>query len=286
MEIKVDKSMRLAAPLGRTSIIQLKSPVVDEKSVLRIAAQLGMGAKMGDLTTSPDRFVYKEGFLELTIFRASGGFRFLDRSRWQVDDGKSNLLMEDADARKRANAIAVKMKLAPPKEFRFERAARLHVGAADLDSKESYDRVIGVAVALQRLIGKFPVDGPGGRIVIHLDSEKNVTGIERIWRPRAKVFRKGGPLRALEDVIDEMSAHYRKKDGLIEVQEIRTAYFEEGWHSEQEYLQPAYIVIGSAMSDTEGSRKKVVYVAPALSNALRHITPPLTRKKPLAVRRG
>lgn len=286
MEIKIGKGVRPTVPRGRADVIQLKRPVVNEKSVLRLATQLGMEAKTGTLATSPDRVVYKEGFTELTVFRASGGFRFLDRSRWQVDDGKSNLRMTDADVWKRARAIAVKMKLAPAKEFRFGKAARLHVAAANLEAKESYDRVIDVAVALQRLIGQVPVDGPGGRLVIYLDGKGDVTGIERIWRDRAKVFRKGGPLRPLDDLIAEMSAHYRTKGGLIEVQEIRTAYFEEGWHSEQKYLQPAYIVIGLAMSQNEGLRKKVVYVAPALTNAPGRITPPLARKKPLAVRRG
>lgn len=286
MEITISKGARLTVPRGQADVIQLKPPVVNEKSVRRLAAQLGLEAKTGILATSPDRVVYKEGFMELTVFRASGGFRFLDRSRWQLDDGKSNLRIKDADAGKRARAFALKMKLAPAKEFRFGKAARLHVAAADLDNKESYDRVIDVAVALQRQVGRVPVDGPGGRLVIYFDANGDVTGIEKIWRDRAKVFRKGGPFRTLDDLTAEMSAHYRTKDGLIEVQEIRTAYFEEGWRGEQKYLQPAYIVIGLAMLQNEGIRKKVVYVAPALSNAPARITPPLARKKPLKPRRG
>jgi hypothetical protein len=286
MEIKIGKDVRLAVPRGRADVLQLKLPVVNDKSILRLAAQLGMESKTGTLATSPDRIAYTAGFMELTVFRASGGFRYLDRSRWQVDDGESNVRMTDADAGKRASALAAKMKLAPAKEFRFAKAARLHVAAADLKAKQSYDRVIDVGVALQRMIGKVPVDGPGGRVVVYLDARGDVTGIEKIWRERAKVFRKGAAFRSLDELIAEMSTHYRTKDGVIEVQEIRTAYFEEGWRSQQKYLQPAYIVRGIAMSPNERLRKKVVYVAPALSNTPGRITPPLSAKKPLAARRG
>ena len=210
--------------------------------------------------------------------RTSGAIRFIDRSRWQVDDRTSNLKIEDQEATRLAQSIVKKNKLAPAGETKFLRTARLHVAEASQDGKEAYDRTIDVAVALQRMVDKIPVDGPGGKVVVYLDHEGQMTGVERIWREIAGVYRRGESFRTPQEAIADMAEQFKSKKGIIEVQEIRFGYFEDGWGGKQQYLQPAYVILGM-LSSLEGSvRKRTVYVTTALSNAVGRITPPLARK--------
>src|SRR5262249_55936956 len=150
----------------------------------------------------------------------------------------------------------------------FFKAARLHVGEATREGAGASDRVIDVAVALQRLVGKIPVDGPGGKVVVYLDHEHQMTGFERIWRDVAGGHREGESFRTPRNAVDDMAAHFASKQTVIEVREIRFGYFEEGWTTKQQYLQPAYVIFGSLTSRDGSVRKRTIYVAPALSNGI------------------
>lgn len=285
-EIKVNVKL-IPTPRGRARIYRLKPPSVNEKAVRGLARLLGMqaDAKSGTLKSDADKLTYSQGLLELTMYRASGGIRFIDRGRWQVDDRKSNLRIDDAAASRLAQNFVRKYKLAPSAETKFLKAARLHVGEATEGGKEASERTIDVAVALQRLVDKIPVDGPGGKVVVYLDYERRPTAIERIWREIAGVHKVGASYRTPQNALEDMAAHFKAKQGVIEVQEIRFGYFEEGWRSKQRYLQPAYVIIGMLTSPDGLVRKRTIYVAPALTNAVGRITPPLESKRPQRARR-
>lgn len=285
-DIKVTGKL-IAIPRGTGRIYRLRMPRVTERTVRSLAKRLGMrGAAAGRMTSDQDKLTYSEGSLELTMYRASGGFRFIDRARWQVDDRKSNLTMTDAAALRIAQRLAQRFELAASGQTRFLRAARLRVGEATSEGKEVKERTVDVAVALQRQVDKTPVDGPGGKLIVYLDHEGQATGIERIWRDTAGVHRRGSAFRSPQDAIADMAEHFRSKRGQIQVQEVRYGYFEEGWRSRQRYLQPAYVVIGMLTSPDERIRKRTIYVAPALENATGRITPPLQRKRAQRARRS
>ena len=93
----------------------LKPPSVTEKTVSAMAKQLGMSLdnKAGTFASDPDKIKYTDGHLELTMYRASGGIRFIDRARWQVDDLKADLKIEDAAASRLAQNFVKKYQLAP-----------------------------------------------------------------------------------------------------------------------------------------------------------------------------
>jgi hypothetical protein len=92
------------------------------------------------------------------------------------------------------------------------------------------------------------------------------------------VYRRGQSYRTPQSAVDEMAVHFRSKQGTIEVQEMRFGYFEEGWHTRQQYLQPAYVIFGMLTSPDSSIRKRTIYVATALTNAVGRITPPLQPK--------
>jgi hypothetical protein len=285
----VMKGKMIPTPREPTNIYKLAPARVTEASIRAIARGFGMRAeaRAGVLRSDANTLTYSEGPLEVTIYRASGGVRFRDLNRWQVDrGGTADLRIEDAAASRLAQDVAGRLKLAPARDCRFFKAARLKVGEADREGREVSERTIDVAVALQRMIGKVPVDGPGGKIVVYLDADKKPTGIERIWRKTAGVYRKGGELRPPAAALEDMQAAWRSVAGIIEVDEIRFGYFEEGYRRKQQYLQPTYIVLGVIRSPDNTMRRRVVYVAPALVKPVGQLTPPLRPKPPQRGRRG
>jgi hypothetical protein len=278
-DIKI--STKLTGPKGQPApIYRLAKPSVNEKVIRALAKQLGMqaDAKYGAFKTDAEKLTFSEGHLELTMHRASGAVRFINRAKWQVDDRQSDFKIEDAAASRLAQAIARKYELAPAAETKFFKAARLHVGEATSAGKEASDRIIDVAVALQRVVQKIPVDGPGGKIIVYLNAERQMTGFQRIWRNLDGVYKRGSSYRSPESAVEDMAAHFANKRATIEVQEIRFGYFEEGPRSSQRYLQPAYVIIGMLSSPDGRVRKRTIYVAPALTNNAGRITPPLEKK--------
>jgi hypothetical protein len=280
-DIKINT--KLTIPKGKpASIYRLVTPRVTEKSIRELANRLGMRAdsKSGLLKSDADKLTFSVGHLELTMYRASGAVRFIDRARWQIDDRQSELKIGDEEATRLAQNLTQKYKLGPVAETKFLKAARLHVGEATRAGKEASDRIIDVAVALQRLVNKIPVDGPGGKIVVYLNAEREMTGFQRIWRDLDGVHKRGASYRSPQSALEDMAAHFAKKRAVIEVQDVRFGYFEEGPRSKQRYLQPAYVIIGMLSAPEGGSRKRAIYVAPALTNNAGRMTPPLEVKRP------
>jgi hypothetical protein len=281
-EIKINA--RLTAPTGKpASIYRLAPRRVNEKAIREFASRLGMpqaDARSGVVRSDANKLTFSMGHLELTMHRASGAIRFIDRARWQVDDRESDLKIEDAAASRLAQTFARKYELAPAAETKFFKAARLHVAEATREGKEASDRVIDVAVALQRVVENIPVDGPGGKIVVYLNAQREMTGFHQIWRNLDGVYKRGKAYRSPESAVEDMAKHFAKKRALIEVEEIRFGYFEDGPRNKQRYLQPAYVIIGMVSAAEGNGRKRTIYVAPALTNNAGRITPPLEVKRP------
>jgi hypothetical protein len=287
MEIKVTGKL-ISSPRQPAHIYRLKRPAVTEKSIRALARQLGIkaDAKSGTLCSDQDKLTYQHEHLELTVFRASGAIRLIDRFRWQADDHKSNLEIEDAAASRLATNVIKKYKVVPPAEMKFLKAARLRVGEANRDGGEASERTIDVAVAMQRFVNKIPVEGPGGKVIVYFNQERQLSGIERIWREIGPVYRRNQSHRSPERALEEMADFFRRKQGTIEVEEIRYGYFEDGWRDGQQYLQPAYVIFGMLASEDRSVRKRTIYVATALTNPVGRITPPLEPKRPQRPRPG
>jgi hypothetical protein len=279
-DIQVKKAL-ISAPRGTANIFRLKGPTINEQTIRKIARLVGMqaDARSGMLCIDADTLTYSEQHLQLTLFRGSGAIRLIDRSRWQIDDRRTDLDIADAEARRLASALIRKNKLAPAAaDSRLLKVSRLRVGAATRDGREVSERAIDVGVAFQRMIDKIPVDGPGGKIIVYMDQERRLSGVEKIWRELGAIYRRNQPHRPIEDALKEMDQHFRKKSGIIEIEEIRYGYFEEGWRETQRYIQPAYIIFGMHASHGNASQKRTIYVAPALVNPVGRLTPPLERK--------
>jgi hypothetical protein len=271
----------------KAKIYRLSPPAVSEAAIRALAKRLGFeGSRVGKLCTDAETLTYSEGPLELKMYRASGGVRFRDRSRWQVDDRGAKFNLTEESARRLAQSFTKKNRLAATSEMRFLKSARLRVGEADRESKQSFERTIDISIALQRMVDKIPVDGPGGKIVVFFDRDGVATGFEQLWRTIRGASRRPGALRPPQAALDEMVSRWRQRQGVVEVSQIRFGYFEEGWRKRQTYLQPAYVILGEIYADNPRVRRKIAYVATALEKPAGRLTPPLGEKPAQPPRRG
>ena len=151
-----------AAPKVKTQILALGSPGANAKAVRELAQSLKLEASNATQAQDATTLSITAGQHVVTMFKASGAVRYQDRSRWQVDDGKANLKISDAEAQKRALSLISEHKLASPKEFQLLKVTRLTVGETSQDAKRGSERVIDVGVAFQRTLGGVRETHRGG----------------------------------------------------------------------------------------------------------------------------
>lgn len=280
-----------AAPKVKTQILALESPGASARAVREFAQSLKLEA--GAVTQAQDAtsFTLTAGQHVVTMFKASGALRYQDRSRWQVDDGTANLKISDAEAEKRALSLISAHKLAPTREFKLLKVTRLTVGEASADAQRGSERVIDVGVAFQRTIGGVPVDGPGGKLIVYMDHNGELTGFDKIWRPVAKVR---APVKALQPpkaAEEDLLRYWAKETGRIDVVDMRFGYLEFGYQARQAVLQPAYVMLLRVVSPNQrpdGSEIAIgsVHVFAAATNAVGRLMPPPKKIAKQAIRKA
>jgi len=274
-------------PKGPLPLYTLSPAPSDTKAVLSLAQQFGLAGTpdKGRLTEQAATLTYAEGPLQVTLHRASGGVRFQDLQRWQVDDGSAHIDIPDVEAIAIAKRQVKKLALAPPDEIQVLKVTRLRVGTAEASGKKAEERIIDVGVAFQRLVGGIPVDGPGGKLIVYLDHEGQVTGVDRLWRTikrASKPIAVQPPEFAERDLVKYWGKAGTDGAGRIEVREVRFGYFEQGWNEVQTVLQPAYVLPLTLISGDERVAMKSVHVIAASVKPSGVLMPPA--KKPLKLR--
>jgi hypothetical protein len=268
-----------AAPKVKTRILALGSPGASAKAVREFAQSLKLEAAHATQAQDGTSFSVTAGQHVVTMFKASGALRYQDRSRWQVDDGKANLKISDAEAEKRALSLISAHKLAPAREFKLLKVTRLTVGEASADAQRASERVIDVGVAFQRTVGGVPVDGPGGKLVVYMDHNGELTGFDKIWRPVAKVRAAVKALQPPKAAEEDLLRYWGKETGRIDVVDMRFGYLEFGYQARQAVLQPAYVMLLRVVSPNQrpdGGEIAIgsVHVFAAATNAVGRLMPP------------
>jgi len=279
-EIKFAKHLS-QAPVKETPIFRLAAPAVSESQLKGLAGRLGFGLKSGILQQETDSLTYVEGPLTLKQYKASGGFRFQDRSRFQIDDGHSAVLFSDKEAVARAEELVKKLELAPAKEYQLLKVTHLYVGGVELKTGEAEkERAIDVAVVFRRVVNGLPVDGPGGILAICLDPKGDLVAMDRIWRTLGVVYRPAEKIRAPQVAEEGLIKFLQSQDQdgyKVEVEDVRFGYWEMGWKTAQRFLQPAYVMPLKLTSPDEQFASKTVYVTEAAVNPVGVLMP---AKKP------
>jgi hypothetical protein len=246
-----------------------------ESSVAELGLRFGLPAdNYGVMQSSAATVTYSHGSREVTIHRRSGGIRFRDLTRWQADDGGTVDLGDD-EAVQIAQAFVGRHELAPADELAVAKVTRLRVGLADREGTTAEERVIDVGVVMRRVIDGLPADGPGGHIMVYIGADGEVTGADQIWRPIAGVHSEVESLRPRDWLEERISRHIgTDRAARLDIHEVRLGYFEDGWDSAQEFLQPAYVVLGILRSPDERLRRRSVIAVPAATNDVGEIMPP------------
>jgi hypothetical protein len=258
----------------RLRIYRCGDPASTESSAVDLALRFGVPVdNYGVMRSSAETVTYSHGSREVIIYRRSGGVRFRDLTRWQADHGGSVDLGDD-DAVQIAQAFVARRELAPADEVAVAKVTRLRVGLADREGTTAQERVIDVGVVLRRVIDGLAADGPGGHIMVYIGAEGEVTGVDRIWRPIAGVHNEVESLRPREWLDERIERHLgADRTARLDIHEIRLGYFENGWNSAQEFLQPAYVVLGTVRSPDERLRRRSVITVPAATNNVGEIMP-------------
>ncbi|MBN1479196.1 hypothetical protein EH223_16005 [candidate division KSB1 bacterium] len=278
-EIKYLKRMTTQPRLD-TNIYRLQIPKINEKSIVEEAKRLNLtgNIKTAEVLKNPKELSYTEGPYVVTLYQKSGALRFYDSTRWQMDDGTSHVTMSDDDAVEIAEKFIKKTQLVPMAECKLFKVTHLHVGVQERDSNKAEERIIDTGVIFQRTLDKTPVEGPGGKVIVYIDSQGDVTGCDRIWRDLSVVYRKvpSNQLRPTRYAELNLAGYWRRADvKRIDVKETRFGYFEAGRSESQRYLQPTFIMPITLMSADERIVMKSVHVVPAAQRPVGSIMPRL-----------
>jgi hypothetical protein len=272
-EIRVATELRKPAE-GELRLYRVRKADSSRETVQRVARQVGLNGELGMFCESPSSQSYTEAEWSLNLYRESGGWTYRHRHRWQADDGQADLQIEDEDAIGAARAIVERHELAPSEDFAPLRVARLRVASSERGSTKADERVIDVGVCFQRTIGGVPVEGPGGKVIVYLDHNREVTGIDRLWREIEGEHEPVKGLREPEEAVEDVRRrHGGAGGGRVEVTGLRFGYFEMGWHHEQEFIQPAYVLFLRHISGEERIQMPSVFVVPAATNHAGAIEP-------------
>jgi hypothetical protein len=240
------RATKLSRPSERRAqIFRLGPPQVSEQTVLALAQRFGLQGDLqaGSLQQDARKIAYAERSVELVLHHSSGGLRFHDTARWQVDDGEGDVTFDDAAAVAMAERYIDEFAVAPLAECELLRVTRLNVGVVEGQTGVAEERVIDVGVAFQRVIDGVPVSGPGGKVIVYIDHKGELTGVDRIWREIEDVYQQDVELRSPETAQEEVERYWGGEgSGLITIDDVRFGYFERGWDEAQQYLQPAYFL--------------------------------------------
>lgn len=270
------------------NIYRLRRPDAGVDALRRVAARFGMRASsdIGTLTFDARGSGYAEpSGWKVRLFARSGGWQYRHAVRWQADSGGA-LVVNDEEATRLAFGAISRHALPSAPEAVPLQIQRLHVAHAERDGRNHEERIVGVRVLFRRMLDSLPVEGPGGRTIVYLDSTQDLSGIDHLWRAIESVHEPVVRLRPVEEALEEVRRRYGTGEGQIEVEDIRLGYFELGWDDEQDYLQPAYIVVVRLVSPDSRVRMNATVPVAAAVNAVGPIEPPMAPRITQARRAG
>ncbi len=258
------------------NIYRLRRPEASQTAIRRVGGRFGMAGTIeaGTFIQNARETRYSEpSGWELRMSVPSGGWRYRHSERWQTDDQRSNLIIDDERAARLALEELRKYALPVPPELQLVGVQRLRVAHCERDGNNYEERIVGVRALYRRMLDRLRVEGPGGHTVVYLDHQSQLSGIDHMWRDVQDVYEPVTRLRPVEEAFDEVRRRYGRGEGRIEVLDVRLAYYELGWEVLQEYLQPAYVVNVRLIGTDERFRMHAVVPVAAAVNAVAPIEP-------------
>ncbi|MGD0062148.1 MAG: hypothetical protein ABSB76_01760 [Streptosporangiaceae bacterium] len=268
-EIIIEQEFRIELP-GGLNIYRLRRPEVSEEIVRQVGTRFGLSGTVeaGTFTLNARSISYTErSAWGLQLFRRSGGWQYRDATRWQVDAGQESPRISAEEAARLALDAIARSDVAERSELALARVRFLHAAQAERGGANHSERIIGARVEFRRTLDSLFAVGPGGKTVVYLDHERQLTGIDHLWREIEDVHAPVSGLRPVSEALDEVRRRYAGTDGRVEVTDLQLGYFELGWDDGQEFLQPAYVAFLQLSSPDSRFRMGAVAALPAAVNA-------------------
>jgi hypothetical protein len=268
-EIVIAREFEFQPPDG-LNIYRLRRPDVSEDVVRDTGSRFGLAGTVtaGTFVQNARSIFYTErSAWGLRLFRNSGGWQYRDAARWQIEAGPGSLRIDDGEAAALAVDAVTRFDLAVSADLELAQVERLQVAHADRSGGNHSERAIGARIVFRRIRDGLASAGPGGKTVIFFDAERQLTGIDHLWREIDDVLEPVTRLRPVSQVLDEVRRRYGAADGRAEVRDLRLGYFELGWDDRQEYLQPAYEVLLELFSPDDRFRMGATMAVPAAVNS-------------------
>jgi hypothetical protein len=266
---------------GDLNIYRLRRPQISEETIRRVGGRFGLRATVeaGTFVHDARAIAYSQASAwGLRMFRRSAGWQYRDATRWQIDDGQGHLELDDDEAARIALETITGHEIASQPDVELARVQRLHVAHAQRAGANHSERIIGARVIYRRIVDGLAAEGPGGKTVVYLGHDRQLTGVDHLWHEVDGVHEPVAGLRSPAEALAELRRRYEDSDGRIEVSDIRLGYYELGWDAEQEFLQPAYVVYLQLLSPDERFRVNATAAFPAAVNAPGPVEPaPLPR---------
>jgi len=225
-----------------------------------VAKQLDLSGTATEICVSDDWTVHQEGPYDLRLHTKSGGLVYRHRERYGFHWEDRTFEMSDEEAGNISRRFIEQTGLVNIDETRLLRVTHLFTQGGDRDSQKMQEpTALDAGVLFGRAIGDVPVDGPGGKAMIHVDVEEQVVGLSLVWRQLGDVVADVEILPP-DQAYATMEDIARKVRGEVLVTTASFGYFEQGMDDVQRVLQPAYVMI-YVVRDEEVSFKSAEVVA-------------------------
>lgn len=276
------------APEEVLNIYRLRLPEASEEAIRRVGARFGRAGTIaaGTFIHNAREITYREpSGWTLTLSAQSGGWRYRNSERWQADDQRTNLEMDDEQAARRALDQLGTYALPVPPELELTAVQRLHVAHSERDGNNFEERIAGIRAVYRRVLDGLQGNGPGGQTVVYLDHQSELSGIDHSWHDIDSVYEPVTRLRPVEEAYEEVRRRYGRGEGRVEVLDVQLGYYELGWDVLQQFLQPAYVVTLRLTRTDERLRVMNATVAvAAAANAVGPIEPTPPSRRPQEAR--
>jgi hypothetical protein len=210
--------------------------------VTGLAKRFGLEGGSHEYHTSADWSSYIEGQYSLGVHKRSGALYFRNEDKYGLQTD-NDFELSDQEAKKIADKFMRTTDISPRNEVKLLRITHLRGMVKSItSSSDQKESILDAGVLYGRSIDKIPVEGPGGKAMVNINSEGEVVGMTHLWRPLLRKLSSVN-VKSTKSVLKEIEDYFSKIKGSITVTKARFGYFEQDKYDTQVLLQPGYVFI-------------------------------------------
>jgi len=243
-EIILERGMTLPDTPDKMMVYKVKSPEITTENVVALAEALGLGS---GVTETDEKFIVRNGSLELEVLKVSGRVAYADLSRIYGDISNPPNLPSEKSAIESARKFLSDKGLMPS-DAKFSKVVTDFAEIAKKDQNTGEVSIEKIDLAMQvmfsREIDGVPVVGEGSKLKTYIGDNGDVVGVYKCWRElepyeqRAILTSAQAFERLKEKGIHGVRAITGEK---VTVKEVYLAYYAQPAVDDQVYFQPVFV---------------------------------------------